>query len=208
MDTLTKILSSAIDLFRQYGFKTITMDDVARKAGISKKTLYQHFANKQELVSETISWFQQHIADKCSEHFTQSENAVEGMVRVMGLFNEVNRNMNPLTLFEMERYFPDCFQRFKCSIEDKDIVRIKENLQEGIEQGYYREEINVDFMATYRMELSMIVYYPNMLVNEKHHMWEVANEISEHFLYGIMTAKGEKLYKKYKEKYLKQVSKI
>lgn len=208
MDTLTKIRGAAIDLFRQYGFKTITMDDIARKATVSKKTLYQHFANKQEMVTDSVEWFRDAIAEKCNEHLTQSENAIEGMVRVMGLFDEVNRNMNPLTLFEMERYFPECYRRFRCGVEEEDVVRIKQNLKDGIEQGYYREEINIDFMATYRMELSMLVYYPNLLVTDKHHLSEIANEISEHFMYGIMTTKGEKLYKKYKEQYLKQVSKI
>ncbi|HTN46201.1 MAG TPA: TetR/AcrR family transcriptional regulator [Flavipsychrobacter sp.] len=208
MDTLTKILSAAIELFRQYGFKTITMDDVARKAGISKKTLYQHFANKNEVVTESILWFKNNISDSCNAHLEHSENPVEGMVRVMAMFDDINRKMNPLVLFEMERFFPECFKRFRESIVGDDVELLKGNLKAGIEQGYYREDINVDFLALYRMELSLLIYNPNLLVNDTHHLHEVNTEVSEHFLYGIMTAKGEKLYKKYKEKYLKQVSNI
>lgn len=208
MDTLTKIYSSAIELFRQYGFKTITMDDIARKAGISKKTLYQHFSNKNEVVTESVGWYKQTVSESCNLQLSQSENAIEAMVRVMALFDEINRKMNPLLMFEMERFFPACYKKFREAIKGDDVERLKQNLREGIEQGYYREEINVDFLASYRMELSMLVYYPNLLVNDTRHMYEVANEISEHFLYGIMTAKGEKLYKKYKEKYLKQVSSL
>lgn len=208
MDTLTKIKEAAIDLFRQYGFKTITMDDVARKAGISKKTLYQHFANKNEVVLESVSWFKDNISQSCNAHLTESENAIEGMVRVMALFDEINRKMNPLALFEMERFFPSCYKSFRDSIEGDDVIRIKDNLEMGIQEGLYREDINTGFLAVYRMELSMLIYQPNLLMTDKMPVNEVANEISEHFLYGIMTAKGEKLYKKYKEKYLKQVSKI
>lgn len=208
MDTLTKILSAAIELFRQYGFKTITMDDIARKAGISKKTLYQHFANKNEVVTESILWFKGNIGNSCATHLTQSENAIEGMVRVMAMFDDINRKMNPLVLFEMERFFPECFKKFRESIMQDDVERLKQNLTDGIAEGYYREDINVDFLAVYRMELSMLTYNPNLLVNSTRQVYEVNNEITEHFLYGIMTAKGEKLYKKYKEKYLKQVSNI
>ncbi len=184
------------------------MDDIARKAGISKKTLYQHFANKNEVVTESILWFKGAIGESCTLHLTQSENAIEGMVRVMAMFDDINRKMNPLVLFEMERFFPECFKKFRESIMQDDVQRLKQNLIEGIEQGYYREEINVDFLSVYRMELTMLMYNANLLVNNTRQVYEVNNEITEHFLYGIMTAKGEKLYKKYKEKYLKQVSNI
>ena len=63
-------------------------------------------------------------------------------------------------------------------------------------------------MARYRMEISLMFFHPNLLVTDRDDMRSVAHEVSEHFLYGIMTPKGEKLYQKYKEKYLKQVSKI
>ncbi len=86
--------------------------------------------------------------------------------------------------------------------------KIRKNLIDGKEQGYYREDINVDFLAIYRMELSMLTYNPTLLMNKTLHLYEIYNEISEHFLFGIMTAKGEKLYKKYKEKYLNQVPSI
>lgn len=209
MDTLTKIKAAASDLFRQYGFKTITMDDVARKAGISKKTLYQHFANKNEVVMESVAWLKASISEACNAHLTQSENAIEGMVRVMAMFDDINRKMNPLAIFEMERFFPNCYKMFKTCMERDDVLRIKENLERGMREGLYREDINAAFLAVYRMELSMLVYHTgNVLLTDKLPVYKVANEISEHFLYGIMTAKGEKLYKKYKEKYLKQVSNI
>ena len=56
MEPLAKILSVSAELFGQYGFKSITMDDIARRAGISKKTLYMHFANKNEVVNESVVW--------------------------------------------------------------------------------------------------------------------------------------------------------
>lgn len=206
MDTLEKIFSSAMELYRQYGLKTITMDDVARKAGISKKTLYQHFSNKNELVTEAVSWLKNSVSEMCRINLLESENPIEAMVRIMAMFDEINRKTNPLLLFEMERFFPDCFKKFRCSVMEEDVERLKENLRDGVTQGYYREDINVDFLAVYRMELTMLAYHPNLMVRETRPMYEVANDISEHFLYGIMTSKGEKLYKKYKEKYLKQVS--
>jgi len=184
------------------------MDDIAKKAGISKKTLYQHFVNKSEVVMESVIWFKKNISTCCTLQFTEAENPIEGMVKVMATFDDINRKMNPLTLYEMECYYPDCYKRFKESIFEDDVKKIRKNLIDGKEQGYYREDINVDFLAIYRMELSMLTYNPTLLMNKTLHLYEIYNEISEHFLFGIMTAKGEKLYKKYKEKYLNQVPSI
>lgn len=208
MEPLTKILNAGIELFRQYGFKTITMDDIARNAGISKKTLYQHFSNKGEVVNETVAWYKGTITDHCCKAMEESENAIEAMVRVMSMFDQVNRKMNPLAMLELERFFPETFKEFKESMLAKDVEQVRMNMERGISEGLYRPEINPEFMARYRMELSLIMYHSNLLINDRVDLQFVGHEINEHFLYGIMTPKGEKLYQKYKEKYFKQVSKI
>lgn len=208
MEPLDNIMSAAIELFRQYGFKTITMDDIARRAGISKKTLYLHFANKNEVVSETIGWYKAKISENCCSTMEHSDNPVEAMVRIMEIFDTINKQMNPLALLELERFFPQVFKEFRDSMVERDVQNIKANIEKGIKDGYYRPEIDAEFMARYRMELSLLMYHPTLLINDRFNLQFVGREISEHFLYGIMTPKGEKLYQKYKEQYFKQVSKI
>ncbi|MBS1782368.1 MAG: TetR/AcrR family transcriptional regulator [Bacteroidetes bacterium] len=208
MDALTKILNAASELFRQYGFKTITMDDVARRAGISKKTLYQHFANKSVLVSTSVEWYKDHLSEACTNAMQESDNAVEGMVRTAVLFDQVIQQLNPLSMLELERYFPDSFLLFKKSLQTKDVLSIAENLQRGIEEGLYRPDINIAFLSQYRMEISLMVFYPSLLVENRTNIQQVAQAISEHFLYGIMTTKGVRLYTKYKDKYFKEATRI
>jgi TetR/AcrR family transcriptional regulator, cholesterol catabolism regulator len=159
-------------------------------------------------VNQSVTWYKNKVTDLCQVAMNEASNAVEGMVRTMGMFDQINRQINPMAMLELERYYPEGFQRFKASLLEQDVEAIKGNILQGIEEGYYRADVNADFMARYRMELSLIIFHPNFLVNDRHEMHLVAHEISEHFLYGIMTPKGEKLYQKYKEQYLKQVSKI
>ena len=204
MEPLTKILSASAELFRQYGFKSITMDDIARRAGISKKTLYQNFANKQEVVNESVVWYKSHMTETCFDMLNGSENAIEAMVRMLAFMDNMHKQMNPMALFEMQRYFPEAYNTFRQQLEAKDVGMIRDNILQGIGEGLYREEINADLLARYRLETSLIILQPNLLVNDRNSLMSVALEIGEHFLYGIMTPKGEKLYKKYKEKYLKQ----
>ena len=203
MDLLTKILSASAELFRMYGFKTITMDDIARRAGISKKTLYQHFANKNEVVNDSLIWYKAHMTESCDALMRDSENAIDSMVKVLAFLDETHKKINPMAMFELQRFFPETYAKFRDLLVEKDAVMIRENIVMGIKEGLYRDTVNADLMARYRLETSLMMFQPSLMVNERNDLMNVSLEIGEHFMYGIMTPKGEKLYRQYKEKYLK-----
>ena len=207
MEALTKILSAAIELFGQYGFKTITMDDIARRAGISKKTLYQHFANKDEVVKETVIWYKNHLDNQCRALMSDTENAIEAMVRIKSMMDQSYKQTNPMAIMELQRYYPEGYQAFRESLISQDVEAVKRNLQQGISEGLYRDNLNVELVARFHIETALLLMQPNLMVNEREDLKAVNYEITELFLYGIMTPKGEKLYHKYKEKYLKQATK-
>ena len=208
LEPLTKILGASAELFSQYGFKTITMDDIARRAGISKKTLYQHFANKQEVVNDSVTWYKNQMTENCGAVLLNAENAIEAMVLMLAYMDDMNKRINPMALFEMQRFFPDAYKIFRELLEQCDVVMLRENILQGMREGLYRDDLNADLLARYRLETSLLVLQPSLLVSKREHLMSVALEIGEHFLYGIMTPKGEKLYQKYKAKYLKQASQI
>lgn len=206
MEILDKILNSATELFKQYGFKSITMDDIAHRAGISKKTLYQHFSNKQEVVNESFVMYKKQVSSNCELQINESDNPVEAMVRMLAFFDEMHKNINPIALFELQRYFPETYSTFREMLIEKDVVMIRGNIIQGMKDGLYREGLNADLLARYRLETSLLTLQPNLMVTDRNDLLYVALEIGEHFLYGIMTPKGEKLYCEYKEKYLKKPS--
>jgi AcrR family transcriptional regulator len=207
MEALTKILTAAVELFSQYGFKTITMDDIARRAGISKKTLYQHFANKDEVVKEAVMWYKNHIDTQCRTLMSETENAIEAMVKIKTMMDHSYKQTNPMAIMELQRYYPEGYKAFRESLINQDVVAVKENLEQGIREGYYRENLNTDLIAKFHLESALLLMQPNLMVNDREDLKAVNHEITELFLYGIMTPKGEKLYHKYKEKYLKQATK-
>ncbi len=184
------------------------MDDIARRAGISKKTLYQHFANKHEVVNESVTWYKNNTTQTCCVMLEGAENAVDAMVQILAFFDNLYRRMNPMAMFEMQRFFPEAYKMFREQLMERDVTMMRENILQGIQEGHYREELNADLIARYRIETSLLILQPSLVVSDRNSLMSVALEIGEHFMYGIMTAKGEKLYKKYKEKYLKQANKI
>ena len=208
MDPLDKILAACAELFSQYGFKTITMDDIARRAGISKKTLYQHFANKHEVVHESVVWYKTQTSCSCEEVLKDAENAIEAMVKMLAFFDSMHKKINPMAIFELQRFFPESYRVFKDMLLERDVLLMRNNILQGMKEGLYREGLNADLLARYRLESSLLMLQPNLLVSDRNDLMTVAMEIGEHFLYGIMNVKGEKLYQKYKAKYLKQAQKI
>lgn len=208
MNALTKILAAAAELFRQYGFKSITMDDIARRAGISKKTLYQHFSNKHEVINEAVVWYKEQFCEQCDAAMKDSANAIEGMVRIMTMLDTMYRQLNPVAMFELQRFYPTGYELFREGLIKQDVESVKGNIIQGMAEGYYREDLNADLLARFHIETSLMVMQPNLMVNDRYGLQQVNQEIMELFLYGIMTPKGEKLYQKYKEKYIKQASKI
>ena len=190
-----------MDLFRQYGFKTITMDDIARAAGISKKTLYQHFDSKNEVVKAVLIWYKSQMTDTCTGLMSHTENALEAMVKVMAFVDETNKQINPIALNELHRFFPDAYEQFRALLVEKDVAMIRENLITGMKEGVYRQNLNADLLARYRLETSLLILQPNLMVNERNSLLKVHQEIAEHFLFGIMSQRGIELYQQYKEKY-------
>jgi hypothetical protein len=131
-------------------------------------------------------------------------DAIDAMVQMIAFMDETHKRINPMAIFEMQRFFPEAYNTFREQLSIRDVAMIRENIELGIKEGIYREGLNADLLARYRVETSLLILQPNLLVNDRSDLMSVALEVAEHFLYGIMNAKGEKLYQKYKTKYLKQ----
>lgn len=202
MDTLTKIMTSAIELFRQFGFKSVTMDDMARRAGLSKKTLYQFFENKDQVVTQSVRWYKSELCKDCMDALNNSSNAVEGFVKIQGMLDSTYKDINPVLISELQRFYHEGYLQFRKGLEE-DVEQVKQNIEQGIREGNYREDIDAELLAKFHIESAMMILQPNMMVKDRYDMLRVNQAVTEHFLYGIMTAKGEKLYRKYREQYIK-----
>ena len=147
MEVQARILDTAFNLFRQYGTRSITMDDIAIKMGISKKTLYAHFADKSDLVVNVISRHLKLMQDQCIESRNTSKDAVEELFLVMKMLEEKLRNMNPVVMMDLQKFHAKAFQLFE---EHKNVFlmqTVRENLERGIREGLYRPDIDLDILG-------------------------------------------------------------
>jgi AcrR family transcriptional regulator len=195
-----KILKGAEDLFTKYGVRSISMDDIARHLSVSKKTLYQHFADKEDIVTMTCKAHLERNNKEFDLVRDNASNAIEELANLSICLKKTMEEINPSLLFDLQKYHPKAWSVWldhkNRTIRDS-VVR---NIKQGIEEGYYRPEMNAAVIAAMRLELVQLAFDEDVFPREKFRLSEVQMEIFDHFVFGIVTDKGRKLYLKYKEK--------
>ena len=198
-----RIQHKANDLFCRYGVRSITMDEIAAQLGMSKKTIYQFFEDKDELVDAVLEDLIRFSRTCCNKDREESINAIDEIFRAMEFVEEMFANMNPAMLFDLERFHPRSFQKF---LEHKNkylFQMIRSNLERGIAEGLYRPEINIDIIARFRLEGIMFAFNQGTFPAGKYNLAELHQQIMEHFLFGVASIKGFKLILKYQQERLK-----
>lgn len=195
-----KILKGAEDLFMKYGVRSISMDDIARHLGVSKKTLYQHFADKEDIVTMTCEAHLQRTSREFDQVRDSSRDAIEELASLSHCLKRNMENLNPSLLFDLQKYHPKAWAVWldhKNNFIRESVVR---NLRQGMKEGFFREEIKPDIIATMRLELVQLAFDESVFPRDKFRLTEVQMALFDHFVYGLVTEKGKKLYQKYKEK--------
>jgi len=194
------ITVGAFSLFRRLGFKNVTMDDVARSMGISKKTLYEHFTDKDELVLAAVQLMLNENQQLTDEAFKAAKNAVDEIIKILIIMEQMVRGLNLVCYHDLQRYYPEAYQYLQSHKESYLYECISKNLQEGIEQGLYRDDLDVDIISRFRMESAMLVFQNDLFPQEKFSAVKVSTQIFSHYMYGIATLKGYKLISAYLNK--------
>lgn len=193
-----RILNKARELMFQTGVKHVTMDDLANQLGISKKTIYQYFKDKDALVSSVVEFELANHALLCNQSTQAADNAVHEIFLLMSVIQEMFNRMNPLALFEIEKYYPLAFEKIKNHKDDYIFSMIRANLEKGITEGLYRKDVDVTILSKYRLETSLIPFNVHVFHPSKFDMLKVNLQIIEHFVYGVATLEGHKLMDNYK----------
>lgn len=194
-----KILKGAEELFMRYGVRSITMDEIARHLGISKKTLYQHFADKDDIVSSTTQEHLDREQRQLEQIADEAKNSVDELVKLSYCLRENLKEMNPSLLFDLQKYHHKAWSHwieFKTRFIRNSVVR---NLERGIEQGLFRAEINPEILAVVRLETIQLAFDDQVFPLDKFNLAQVQLHILEHFIHGLLTDKGRKLYSRYKK---------
>lgn len=206
MEAKDRILIKADELFMRYGMRSVSMDDIANSLGMSKKTLYQYYADKDELVDAVVQNHVKEMESDCLGCRQKARDAVHEIFITMERVMEKIADMNPMLLYDMEKFHFKAYQRFR-EHKDKFLAQmIRDNIEWGIKEELYRPELNVDIISKFRLESMMIPFNVAVFPPGKYNLAELSEKIIEHFVYGLATIKGHKLIQKYNQQRQKKTS--
>ena len=194
METKEKILEIAREQFARYGVRTVTMEEIARLAGISKKTIYQEFADKKDLVKESFALILEEDRAKMESLSGGEDGLIEQLILMSRTMRERLSSINPMVVVEVQKYFPEAwrmFEEFKTKIILEDLIRI---LEKGKSLGYFRPEIDSSILARVRMNQITSAMDPSNFTNPNYNFVEEQMVLMDHFLHGIFTEKGRESY--------------
>ena len=206
MDIKDRIREKAHVMVMQYGIRSVSMDDIANALGMSKKTIYQYYADKDELVDAVVEDELNTSQTNCDVCRINAKDAVEEMVLAMNQIYDQFQNMNPVILFDMEKFHPHAFQKFLKHKNEFLLQIIRKNIERGIAEELYRPELNVDVLSKYRLESMLLAFNIYVFPPGKYKLVDVTQIIMDNFLYGLATIKGHKLIVKYKNELTKKSS--
>lgn len=207
MELKDRIKQKADELYRRYGIKSVTMDEIASQMGVSKKTIYHCFSDKNELVDQVIMDMLTFNRNCCKGYQSVSQNAIHEIFLAMEMIQVIFNNMHPSLLYDIQRNYPLTYEKFKKFKYEFLFTVVKENIERGIKEELYRSDVNPEVVAKVRLETMLLPFNEDLFPRTKFPAILLHQQLIEYFLFGIASPRGYKLILKYKEKTLKQKDK-
>lgn len=199
IEVRNRILEGAMNLFNRYGVRSVTMDDVAREVSMSKKTLYQYFVNKDGLVTAVAKYHMDLEREEFSQIEHESVNAIDEIHQISKCMRRNIQDMNPSLLFDLQKFHHEAWDIYLAFKNEFIRGNIEDNLNRGIREGYYRQELDIKVLAKFRVEQVQMIFDQQIFPPEQFNFIEVQMQLLDHFIHGLLTEKGRNLYQKYSQ---------
>lgn len=195
-----KILDKSKTLFMRYGIKSVTMDDIARHLGMSKKTIYQHVNNKADLINKIMRVDMEEEQQVILTIQKETNNAIEEMVRLSIHVGEKLQQINPSAVYDLKKYYPKGWELMRSIRHENMYVIIKENMRMGIEQGIYRDDLNVELFARFYVGQTELIFDRDLFPFSEYNHSNTYTEFIKYHMRGIVSTKGYALLEEYYQK--------
>ena len=182
-----KIIKKAKDMFLKLGFKSITMDDIAGEMCISKKTIYKYFANKELLIEESVQIIHTEVNEIITEIVSKNFNAIEENFEIRRMFDDMFKSTDTSPIYQLKKHYPEVYQKvLKYQVEMCESC-FRDNIQKGITQGLYRNEINVDAYVKFYY---FLIFTINENTRSEREAFALEMEALEYHTRAMATEKG------------------
>jgi len=189
------ILEQVGKLYRRYGIKSVTMDDVARELGRSKKTLYQHFRNKEDLLRKVLlNEYERHRCILAESTTGRPQNAIEELFEVYKMTSAMLRDFNPSMSYDLRKYYPRLFVQIRDLWRKRVLESALDNLDKGKKEGLYRKELNSGIIAKLHVSRAESMHDNDLFSPEELGSIKMFHEVFVYHLNGILSHEGRSFF--------------
>ena len=195
MEKQIDILTNVCKMFHKYGIKSVTMDDIARELGISKKTLYTHFKDKNELVKKSVEFIGKnpHHA-KLEEEFNKSKNAIEQLIFIYVTGYKLADEYNFSYEYDLKKYYPEIYSQYQKKRRENIYMGVFNNLKQGINEGFFNNDFNPEIIALIHTSKIECIMENSLIRDSEFDMKEIFKQMFFYHLRAISTPKGIKFF--------------
>lgn len=202
MDIRDRIIEGAADLFKTYGIKSVTMDSLANQFGMSKRTIYEVFADKDELLTAVLSRMNQQQKEMIHKVLAESENSLIAIFRMLEVNRDNFQSMSPAFLADLKKYHHEVLMKKMDNSDMPDYRNHQEIIEKGVAEGLFRSDINPDLVNRCLYNLGVSIMNNNIFPYDQFSRRDVIKNIFINYLRGISTNKGLLLIDKLEEEFL------
>lgn len=184
------ILQKANEMYMTLGYKSVTMDDIAAELGISKKTIYQHYSNKNELVEASTLYLFEKISKGVDDICGLEQNAIDEIFVIRNFLMKNLNNEATSPFYQLQKFFPKTFACLRGRQFEKMHGCMLENIRKGIKEGLYRHDIDIDFISRIYFTGLTGIKDSDIFPTETYEVQAVTKLYIEYHLRAIATERG------------------
>ena len=193
-NTLKDILERVRELFYKYGVRSVSIEDICRDLGFSKKKLYDFVKSKHELVEKLLELERRNFEIIFSQYNFEGVNAIDILLTVSKEIGEHFRDVSPSMTFDLLKYYPEIYHRHVEERIEFIFQKIQVNLTKGINQGIYRTDLSVELVARLYIRRLIDLHNPEFFPADKFSFRTIYDVMIDNFIRGIATEKGLAYY--------------
>ena len=193
-NTLTDILERVRELFYKYGVRSVSIDDICRDIGFSKKKLYEYIKSKHELVEKLLEHERRNFEIIFSQYNFEGVNAIDILLTVSKELGENFRDISPSMTFDLKKYYPEIYHRHVEERIEFIFQKIQINLTKGIGQGIYRTDLSVELLSRLYIRRLMDLHNPEVFPADRYSFRTIFDVMIDNFIRGIATENGLAYY--------------
>lgn len=194
------IADRARGVFMKYGIRSVSMDDICRELGMSKKTLYRYFGNKSDLVNRILQQGLEDFESQIRAAWINEHNAIDDLLEISRVIDEHMQGASLAISFDLQKYYPEIYREYLDKKRELASGYLRQNIEKGINEGYYRPDLNIGLIAKLFMQKIEDLHDPNYYKIDEKLYTEVFYVMFENHIRGMANESGIRYYEELKKR--------